>query len=120
MNRLARRIAAFVALAALAFGQVAVSAHACAGEMSRGHAMEGMPCEQMMPGGNLCERHCDYGATASDSQGAPTAVNAPAPTLLPYGIEAPASNALFTKATARPFERSVERPPLIRFSVLRI
>jgi hypothetical protein len=119
MNRLLRRIAALVALAALAFGQVAVAAHACTGEMARSHAMDGMPCEQTMPAGNLCERHCDYGAAASDSQGTAPAVNTVAPALLPWRI-ADASPFLPTKATARPFERSIERPPLIRFSVLRI
>jgi hypothetical protein len=123
MNRLVRRIAALVALGTLAFGQLAVSAHACMGDMPRPHAMASMdsqmPCDQMAPGDNLCERHCDYGAAASDSQAAPSAINAPVAPLLPWRIAATAPP-VFTKAATRPFERSVERPPLIRFSVLRI
>jgi hypothetical protein len=117
MNRLVRRLAAVAAIAALAFAQLAVAAYACTGERPQMEATQSaMPCE--MPSSNLCDRHCDYGANATDAQPVPSL---PAITLfaLPQRIVAIAPAAP-SKAVARPFERSIERPPLIRFSVLRI
>jgi hypothetical protein len=121
VNRTFRRLAALLAIATLAFSQLAASAHACAGEMAMAAALEApMPCGESMPEGNLCERHCDYGATASDSHGVSSAISAAPAVLLPWRIAATNPPAPATKAAARPFERSIERPPLIRFSVLRI
>jgi len=117
MNRLVRRIAALVAIAALAFSQLAVSAYACAQDRPQVHGETSMPCEEI-GGANLCERHCDYGAAANGTQAAPAAVAIPVATAS-WRI-APAASLSPTRAWARPFERSIERPPLIRFSVLRI
>ena len=119
MNRLARRLAALVTLFALAFAQLAVSAYACAGQpmtMVQAGETSAPPCHD--PG--MCERHCDYGAAAGKQVvSAPSVFVAPPLLSLPWRIEA-AQLLVPARAFARPFERSIERPPLIRSTVLRI
>ncbi len=107
---LIRGLAAVLAIAALLFAQLAVSAFACP-------AMGGEPCPDL--NANLCEQHCDYGHASFD-RSPPAAPAAPAlvssfrvAPLEPAG-EAPVRRMLAAIPPAGP------APPLIGFTVLRI
>ena len=67
MNRVTRRIAAWIAVAAVAFAQLAVSAYAC--PMESGAVALDTPCEEMVVNANLCEGHCNYGSSVVQHQG---------------------------------------------------
>ncbi len=89
MTRLSRRIAACLAAAALAFAQLAVSAYACPSrhhdEATPPHDVASEHCAKVATT-NLCERHCDYGA--SSLQSAPHAAIVPdlPPPLVRFGV----------------------------------
>src|SRR5690349_14323515 len=116
-----RRLTAFVAILALAFAQLAVSAFACPLERSPHAAMaamDGDPCDGMATP-NLCDRHCDYGAAN---------VNHASPDLAPDVLALPlpwrAAPVPVPAAAARIVvdvpSRSHSPPPLTLFGVLRI
>ena len=120
MSRRTRILAALVAIATIAFSQLALSAFVCpndtrpamSGEMAPGH------CDQ---GGNanLCDRHCDYGA----SNVGHASLDAPADVLalpLPWRAQAFAAPAPATRAPRDLAARSHSPPPLALFGALRI
>jgi hypothetical protein len=121
MSRIFRRICAYLAIAALTFAQLAISAYACpmniAESASYASDSSGDDCE-MSGSSNLCERHCDYGA--SSVQASPVPAIAPQVVLSPLRI--PAFVALSFHTSAREFlpPSRIEPPPLVRFGVLRI
>ncbi len=121
MTRLIRRIAATVAIAALAFAQLAVSAHACPSQDSASaavtkHQTAEEHCAKTATR-NLCERHCDYGDSL---QSAPPAVTAPDLAPLPWRVELIAAPAVERQACRTFAPLRSEPPPLVRFGVLRI
>jgi hypothetical protein len=71
MTRRRRTVAAFVAAFALAFAQLAVSAHACAfaGQSVMNHAAPAHPegCPDADANADLCSQHCQYGAASVDA-----------------------------------------------------
>jgi hypothetical protein len=121
MKRLVRRITACFAIAALAFAQLAVSAYACPMPMTEAQTLASESsadaCE-MSGNSNLCERHCDYGA--SSVQSSPAA--AIAPELVPVPWRAAPFVALSFSVPVREWlpPARIEPPPLVRFGVLRI
>jgi len=104
--------ASMIAIVALLFAQLAVSAYAC--------PMAGMGADTEM-NANLCERHCDYGNVSLDQAKSP-----PAMALAVQSIERLAVATLFPQpqVTARTLRAAWPAagpaPPLIRFTVLRI
>ena len=115
MRRNSRSLAAWVALVALLFAQLAVAAYACP-RLSAPEAVASMPdCDEPM-NANLCASHCDYGSTSLDSTKAK--------------VSLPALTAVFTRivvavsqpSTAQPAlpARVATGPPVTRFTVLRI
>jgi hypothetical protein len=115
MRRRSRLLAAWIALVALVFAQLAVAAYACP-RMNAPEAVASMPdCDQPM-NANLCESHCDYGSVSLDS---PKAKVAP-PALLAAPVRivtpVPALSAPHPSVPAR----VATGPPATRFTVLRI
>ena len=101
-----------IAIVALVFAQLAVSAYAC--------PMTGMAADMEM-NANLCERHCDYGSAALDQ--------AKSPAKLPLAVQGVARVSVVTlpaqpHVTARTvraaWPAAGPAPPLIRSTVLRI
>lgn len=90
MTRAIRRFAALVALAALGFAQVAVSAYAC--PKAAQTVTQAQPASDTESGcpdlatANLCEQHCDYGSASVG--GHADAVPAPDLAPLPWGLSA--------------------------------
>jgi hypothetical protein len=121
MTRLVRRIAACLAIATLAFAQLAVSAYACPTRHQDGaapsHDAATEHCTKVATT-NLCERHCDYGN--SSLQSAPPAAIAPDLAPLPWRIELVAAPAVERRACKALAPDRTEPPPLVRFGVLRI
>jgi len=118
MTRFLRRIAAVVALSALALSQVAVAAHACwqAAEQ-RAAASQDSQSHDCCDRDALCERYCAYDASTVDTQAAaPLSAPPPAPALRvePVVWHEPAARA------PERVERVHEPPPLERFGFLRI
>src|SRR4051812_21686088 len=117
-----RRLAAFIAMFALAFAQLAVSAFACPLGAPQAAAMamtDGETCDGMSTP-NLCDRHCDYGA-ANVNHAAPD----PAPDVLALPLPWRAANVFAPGATVACTafnvpSRSHSPPPLALFGVLRI
>jgi hypothetical protein len=73
MTRAARRLSAWLALAAFALSQLAISAFACpkdveAFALGAPAASHGESCPQHRSA-NLCERHCEYGSTSVATAG---------------------------------------------------
>jgi hypothetical protein len=106
-----RLFASMIAIVALLFAQLAVSAYACPMGMAADTEMNA----------NLCERHCDYGNAALDQATSPVSVPmlvqsmvriSPAP--LPQQPQAGA------RALRAAWPAAGPAPPLIRFTVLRI
>ena len=121
MTRLIRRIAAWLAVAALAFSQLAVSAYACpSGMPERGTGTVQDVADECvkLPSPNLCERHCDYGASSVQTASPPAIV--PEPALLPWRVEP--FVALSASASSREWllPARADPPPLVLFGVLRI
>ena len=117
-----RPFAAAVAIVALLFSQLAVSAFACPRDnVARAmEAMEAMPeghCEKQKP--NLCGKHCDYGA-ANVNHASPDAAPDVLALPLPWRAEPLAALAGPAAPVART-PRTHPPPPLILlFGVLRI
>ena len=127
MSRSRRIVAALLAVFALIFAQLAVSAHACdfaarqaAAETAPGHEC----CNEddagtNSAGGNLCVEHCQYGQASFDGgQPAPGLVDATGPALrVDAGDSMPAASGrpawLLVSPAASP-------PAAILFGVLRI
>ena len=119
MNRFARRLAAVIAIAALAFAQLAVSAFACPAIAPAPDMAVMSDCEKPLATPNLCERHCDYGA--SSVQAASFVAIAPQPALLPWRAPTIAMADLAPAARAWLIPTRIEAPPpLLLFGALRI
>lgn len=119
MTRFARRITACLAIATLAFSQLAVSAHACPMEMAASEqaASDAGDCD-MAANPNLCERHCDYGA--SSVQSSPPAAMAADLVALPWRVAPFVALPFHPAAREWLLPTRIEPPPLLRFGVLRI
>lgn len=123
MNRLVRRFAAVAAIATLVFAQLAVSAIACPHETGSAPVAQmqgqhsGDDCDEM-GNPNLCERHCDYGASSVPSA-APASPALPAAEL-PWRIEPVEIAAVSRVILDRRNLDSHPPPPLILLGVLRI
>ena len=118
MTRLVRRVAALIALAALAFAQLATSAYACPSGMPEpvvAEAPEG--CGSLL-NPNLCERHCDYGASSVQVAPLPAVVPDAAP--LPWRAEPFLTAPAIAAIRERVPPAHIEPPPLVLFGVLRI
>jgi hypothetical protein len=121
MSRTLRRIAALLALAALGFAQLAVSAYACPRD-TPGQArsvVEAQPefCpDRSMP--NLCESHCDYGSSTVSTHSNPP----PAPdlALLVWGGAVVASEGSLLRTPIRHLARLAAPPSSPRLTPLRI
>ncbi|MGE0356459.1 MAG: hypothetical protein AB7P08_06030 [Burkholderiales bacterium] len=119
-------MAASLAALALAFAQLAVSAHACDVTGPRGKqpvAAQPVTCHEIARdegvGENLCEQHCQYGDASVESNApAPVAMHVAGPALRlePAGtfpVEAISPSRADVPPIAAP-------PPAILFGVLRI
>ena len=116
-----RRLTAFVAILALGFAQLAVSAFACpldAPEPAAMATMHGNPCDGM-PTPNLCERHCDYGA-ANVNHATPDVAPDVLALPLPWRAMSVPVPASFVRVAIDGESRSHSPPPLTLFGVLRI
>lgn len=112
--RRTRLFASMIAVVALLFAQLAVSAYAC--PMT---GMADMADTEM--NANLCERHCDYGNASLDQAKAPSVQALAADS----GVRiAPVRASPQPQVTARTLRAAWPAagpaPPLIRFTVLRI
>jgi len=127
-NRTCRRIAALLALCALAFSQLALSAHAChrtthdAGS-SAPATTPAVPCEDMqgpMDGdSNVCDQHCQYGHANVDKAQAPVAAFDSAAQPLRVAPPASLSDARSAASLRRPAPAATP-PPVLLFGTLRI
>jgi hypothetical protein len=121
MNRRTRIIAALVAIATIAFSQLALSAFICSNDVARTAVNDEMPpghCDQGA-NANLCDRHCDYGA----SNVGHASLDAPADVLalpLPWRAQALATPAPSARTPYDLSARSHTPPPLALFGALRI
>jgi len=117
MKRRNRIFAAWLAMLALLFAQLATAAYACPQLAQPLEMAMSADCDhEMAQAPNLCERHCDYGKASVDkvkNLAAPdVAAAAVRPLLfLPAVAEGPRMPARAGAATG---------PPLTRFTVLRI
>ena len=126
-NRTCRRFAALLALFALAFSQLALSAHTChrtAHDAGSTPAMAmSVPCENMqgpMDGdANVCEQHCQYGKASVDKQQLPVAIFDSAAQPLRVAVPAPSTAQLSAASLRRPVPAATP-PPALLFGVLRI
>lgn len=121
MTRLVRRIAAWLAVVALAFSQLAVSAYACpSGMPERGPDIVQDVADDCgkLPGANLCERHCDYGASSVQTASPPAIILDPAP--LPWRVEPFVSLPAHASSREWLMPARADPPPLVLFGVLRI
>jgi hypothetical protein len=130
MVRRQRLVASFLAAFAIVFAQLAVAAHWC--DTVRAPAPAG-PAEVIAhspncheaatppadTNGNLCQAHCQYGATSVDnSSPVPPAVDAVGPVLF---LLVPASEPASSLRRAERFApAAAPPPPAILFGVLRI
>lgn len=127
MTRRPRPLAALLAVFALVFAQLAVSAHACEpreskapGEVTAHHEAchEMAPEDQAPATDNVCFEHCQYGdASVDNSPPAPAAVDSAGPVLRLAQV-APASAGL--RPAWRLAPAAAPPPPAILFGVLRI
>jgi hypothetical protein len=115
MRRRSRTLAAWIALVALLFSQLAVAAYACP-RFTAPEAAASMPdCDEPM-NANLCETHCDYGSTSLDSKS-----KVPAADVAPVSVRVELSVALPPPRLCAPSPVGVATgPPPTRFTVLRI
>jgi hypothetical protein len=127
MTRRPRPLAALLAVFALLFAQLAVSAHACEPRESpvRGEVTadqeachEMAPADQAPATDNVCFEHCQYGdASVDNSPPAPAAVDSSGPVLrLAQVVPAAAS----LRPAWRLAPAAAPPPPAILFGVLRI
>ena len=121
MSRRTRSAAAFVAIVAMLFAQLAVSAFACPLDLRAPAAavpMDGGHCDKVFTP-NLCDRHCDYGA-ANVSHASPDLAPDVLALPLPWrALPAPAP-ASFGCDVAEVPSRSHSPPPLTLLGFLRI
>lgn len=116
-----RRITAAIAIVALLFAQLAVSAFACAMDApapSATMSMGGAHCDGMATP-NLCDRHCDYG-DANVNHAAPDLAPDVLALPLPWRAAPSPAPAAFTQVALAAPARSHSPPPLELFGVLRI
>lgn len=128
MIRSRRPFAALLAIVALVFAQMAVSAHACglggdpAGEVVAAHHVQcgGMgDVDEAPANGNVCAEHCNYGhASVDSSPPLPAAIGVAGPSLR-IDLLAAASSA-DTRPAWRSAPAAAPPPPAILFGVLRI
>jgi hypothetical protein len=121
MNRRVRSACALLAVCALVFSQLAVSAYACpehgrqvvAAEIAGGDTHCG---DLQTP--NLCDSHCGYGSSMT---GHDLAALAPfVPVALPWRIEESSAAVVGVRAFDADFPLFEPPPPLILFGALRI
>jgi len=128
MTRTRRPFAALLAVVAIVYAQMSVSAHACtvSGELAQDEvAAHHVQCggmgeaDEAPVNANVCAEHCQYGhASFDNTPPAPSAIDTAGPSLR-IDLPAPASSAdsrpawRFAPAAAPP-------PPAILFGVLRI
>ena len=115
MRRHFRPIAAWIALLALVFAQLATAAYACPQLAEPTPVANAPDCHDPSPAPNLCERHCDYGKASFEK---------------PKPVAAPAIASMFVRTVvvvamphvvrAYPHARIATGPPPTRFTVLRI
>lgn len=126
MNRTLRRLAALIALGALVFAQLALSAYACPLAAGDSGAAPGgvaaVNCPDMQPAGdaqgNLCEQHCLYGSASFDKSPPPVALfDASAPVLRVAPWHAVMQD---IPSAPRRIAPAATAPPAILFGVLRI
>lgn len=130
MVRRQRIVASFLAVFAIVFAQLAVAAHWCDSARASVPAepveviAHGPNCHeaatpQVDTNGNLCQAHCQYGATSVDSGSpVPPAVDAAGPVLF---LLVPASEpASILRRAERFAPAAAPPPPTILFGVLRI
>ena len=116
-----RRFTAFVAIVALLFAQLAVSAFACpldAPAPTVMAAMDGDHCDGAATP-NLCNSHCDYGA-ANVNHAAPDLAPDVLALPLPWRAEPAVAPAGSIRVVVSQPVRSHSPPPLELFGVLRI
>jgi len=120
MVRRTRFAAALLAMFALLFAQVAVSAFACPLDTPPAAtlSMDGDHCERMATP-NLCDRHCDYGA-ANVSHASPDLAPDVLALPLPWRALPVATPRSFTRVVLDAPSRNHSPPPLALFGALRI
>ena len=120
MARRTRSATAFLAILALLFAQLAVSAFACPLDLQPPPtmSMDGDHCGGMATP-NLCDRHCDYGA-ASANHAAPDLAPDVLALPLPWRALPVATPASFMRVVLDAPSRSHSPPPLALFGALRI
>lgn len=127
MSRRHRIAAAFFALFAIVFAQLAVSAHACTaqGQPEAAASVAGHECcyeeadEGSSPADGLCFEHCQYGDTSLDgTQGTPGVALAPGPVWRVDGDPLAGPSGEVGTALAR--LPAASPPAAILFGVLRI
>jgi hypothetical protein len=129
MTRRSRSVAATLAALALAFAQVAASAHACAlhAEPARAEVMahheschEAAAADETPANGNICQEHCLYGSASLDN-GQPDLAPAPAAgPVLRVELADPADASADPRPSWRLAPPAAPPPPAILFGVLRI
>ena len=119
MSRPTRFAAALLALVALLFAQLAVSAYACPGMAAADEApMAGMEGCGEVPTPNLCDGHCDYGTASvgpSSLDAQPAAID-----LRPLRVVAQDVPTRPQSAHPGAPPGGHSPPPLVLFGVLRI
>ena len=111
-----RPFAAWLALVAFVFAQLATAAYACPQMSDRPMSMASGDCDREMPASpNLCERHCDYGNASLDN---PKPLVAP--DLAVAFVRSVTIPPIATAVRAEHRARVSTGPPLTRFTVLRI
>ncbi len=115
MRRRSRTFAAWFALVALLFAQLAVAAYACP-RLSAPETVASMPdCDEPM-NANLCASHCDYGSTSLDSTKAKVSL----PALTAFSSHIVVTVAVTSTPRLALPARVATGPPVPRFTVLRI
>lgn len=123
MIRRRRPFAAVLAIVALLFAQLLMSAHACdmpsqgrsSGAMVHGEGCPGAAQDET-PGGNLCEQHCQYGAVSVDSD----PPDQMAMSVVTHAFKVEAAVAAASPPSRRNVSLIVAPPATILFGVLRI
>ena len=101
-----------IAIVALLFAQLAVSAYAC--------PMTGMASDTEM-NANLCERHCDYGNASLDQAKSPSGMALTVQSIARIVLTTLSPRPQVTARTLRAtWLAAGPAPPLIRSTVLRI
>lgn len=116
VRRRNRPFAAWLAILALLFAQLATAAYACP-QMVEVPVAQSSDCDhESTPRPNLCERHCDYGNASHDTGKAPSAPAAITSQVRPFVL--PVARELDARGSA--LEATATGPPPTRYTVLRI